>query len=99
MNRTVHLGELLSRGRGSSADLQNWLAAEDGALAQRLHREADVRGESPAQFLRIAVSDFLAEADEASWADLMSALRDARDPGAACVAKITAFRVSMETAP
>ena len=44
------------------------------------------------------VSDFLAEADEESWADLVSALRDARDPGAACVAKVTAFRVRLETA-
>lgn len=98
MNRNMQLGELLSLGRSSSADLRNWLAAEDGALAQRLDREADVRGESLAQFLRIALSDFLAEADEASWADLISALRDAGDPGAACVAKVTAFRVRMETA-
>lgn len=98
MNRNVQLGELLSLGRASSADLQAWLAAEDEALAQRLCRQAEVRGESPAQFLRIAVSDFLAEADEESWADLVSALRDARDPGAACVAKVTAFRVRMETA-
>ena len=71
MNRNVQLGELLSLGRSSSADLQKWLAA---------------------------ASDFLAEADEASWVDLVSALRDARDPGAACVAKLTAFRVRMETA-
>ena len=59
-------------------------------------RELD---ESAAQFLRIAVSDFLAEATEESWADLVSALRNARDPGAACVAKVTAFRVRMESAP
>jgi hypothetical protein len=99
MNRNVQLGELLSLGRTSSADLHVWLAAEDEVLAERLWREAEVRGESAAQFLRIAVSDFLAEADEESWADLVSALRDARDPGAACVAKVTAFRVRMESPP
>jgi hypothetical protein len=99
MNKTVQLGELLSLGQTSSADLQAWLAAEDEALAQRLCREAEARGESAAQFLRIAVSDFLAEATEESWADLVSALRNARDPGAACVAKVTAFRVRMESAP
>jgi hypothetical protein len=98
MKQNVQLGELLSLGRTSSADLQKWLAAEDDGLAQRLRHEAEMRGETTAQFLRIAVSDFLAEADEASWADLVSALRDASDPGAACVAKVTAFRVRMEAA-
>jgi hypothetical protein len=96
MNRTVQLGELLSLGRTSSAVLQTWLAAEDEALEQHLRRESEARGETPAQFLRIAVSDFLADADEEAWADLVSALRDARDPGAACVAKVTAFRLRME---
>jgi hypothetical protein len=99
MSRNVQFGELLSLGQTSSADLQMWLAAEDEALAQRLCREAEVRGESTAQFLRIAVSDFLSQADEETWADLVSALRNARDPGAACVAKVTAFRVRMESAP
>lgn len=99
MNRSLLLGDLLSLGRTSSDDLQAWLGAENPALADRLRGEADLRGESSAQFLRIAVSDFLAEADETSWADLVSALRDASDPGAACVAKVTAFRVRLEVAP
>ena len=98
MNRTLQLGDLLSLARSSSADLQAWLAAEDGALAERLRSDAEARGESAAQFLRIAVSDFLTEADEEAWADLISALRDAKDPGAACVAKVTGFRVRMEAA-
>jgi hypothetical protein len=98
MKRNVQLGDLLSLGRTSSADLQAWLVAEDEALAKWLCNQAEIRGETAAQFLRIAVSDFLAEADEESWADLVSALRDARDPGAACVAKVTAFRVRLETA-
>ena len=96
MSRTVHFGELLSFGQSSSRQLTAWLAAHDEALAHELGRHAYVRGETLAQFVRIAVSDFLAEADEAAWADLISSLRDAEDPGAACVAKITAFRLQME---
>jgi hypothetical protein len=98
MSRTTQLGELLALGRTSSAALQSWLCAEDETLAQRLEREARVRGETIAQFLRIAVSDFLAEADEEAWANLVSALRDARDPGAVCVSKVLTFRVQMERA-
>lgn len=96
MSRAVNLGELLALGATSSAELQAWLAAEDERLADRLRREAETRGESLAQFVRIAVSDFLAEGDEESWASLVSTLRDARDPGAACLAFVTEFRVRME---
>src|SRR5690348_3434144 len=96
MSRAVHFGELLSFGQSSSRQLNAWLAAHDEAFARELGRQADMRGETLAQFVRIAVSDFLAEADEAAWADLISTVRDAGDPGAACVAKITAFRRQME---
>ena len=98
MSRAMQLGELLSLGQTSSAELQSWLGAEDARLEQELQREANLRGETLAQFLRIAVSDFMAEADEETWADLVSALRDAKDPGAACVSKVTTFRLRMESA-
>jgi hypothetical protein len=98
MNRAVNLGELLSLGAASSAELSLWLEAENEAVAKRLRHEADLRGETPAQFLRIAVSDFLAEADQESWAQLVSTMRDARDPGAACVERVLAFRVRLERA-
>lgn len=96
MSRSLSLGDLLAMSRRSSAELQRWLGAVDG-LADWVKREADIRGESVAQFVRIAVADFLAEADEEAWADLMSAARDAADPGAACVSKMTAFRVKLES--
>lgn len=95
----MQLGELLSFGQRSSAELQSWLSNEDMRLEQELQREANLRGETLAQFVRIAVSDFMAEADEEAWADLVSALRDARDPGAACVSKVARFRLRMESAP
>jgi len=99
MSKNLSLGDLLTMSRGSSGDVQHWLEAVDETLAARVKREADVRDESIAQFVRIAVADFLAEADEEAWADLMSAARDAIDPGAACVNKMTAFRVRLEQVP
>ncbi|MBK6704481.1 MAG: hypothetical protein IPG56_12505 [Caulobacteraceae bacterium] len=74
-----------------------WLGASDPNTAKRLDEEAARREESPAQFLRIAVSDFISEADEEAWAGLISALRDARDPGAACAARMIAFRLRLES--
>lgn len=96
MSRAMHLGELLALGSTSSAELQAWLGAEHGGFAFKLQSEAEARGESMAQFVRIAVSDFLAEADEESWTQLVSALRDATDPGAACLSLVTDFRVRLE---
>ncbi len=93
----VVLGDLLSLGARSSADLRDWLRASDPDAAERLVLESARRGESPAQFLRIAVSDFLAEADEETWASLLSSARDAGDPGAACAARMIAFRLQLET--
>jgi len=96
MSPSLHLGELLALGASSSAELEGWLQGADAILAHRLQREADLRSESLAQFVRIALSDFLAEADEESWTSLISSLRDARDPGAACLALVAEFRMRME---
>lgn len=91
------LGDLLALKERSSADLSAWLSAYDPAAARQLASEATRRAESEAQFLRIAVSDFMAEADEEAWASLISAVRDASDPGAACAARVIAFRLQLES--
>ena len=91
------LGDLLALRGKSSADLGAWLSDHDPSTASQLASEAARRGESEAQFLRIAVSDFMAEADEESWASLISAARDARDPGAACAVRVIAFRLHLES--
>jgi hypothetical protein len=98
MTAAVHLGDLLALRQRSSQDLARWLSGYDEALAARLREEAQSRDETLAQFVRIAVSDFLAEADEEAWADLVSAIRDAEDPGARCLAKMAAFRLRLEMA-
>ena len=96
MTAMLQLGDLLALGRRSSADLSVWLNAQDEALAARIAQEALRREESVAQFVRVAVADFLAEADEEAWTSLVSAIRDAPDPGAACLARMTAFRLHLE---
>lgn len=96
MSQTATLGEFLAFHRRSSAELRAWLQTQSPALIDRLAKEADVRGETIAQFLRIATADFMAEADEESWASLISALRDGVDPGAICVARVMDFRVQLE---
>ena len=98
MPESLALGDLLAFSRSSSGDIEAWLEKADPQLAKDIRSQSAVRGESLAQFVRIAVADFLAEADEEGWASLMSAVRDAGDPGAACLAKMTAFRVAMESA-
>jgi len=96
MSQPLTLGEFLAFNRQSSAELRVWLQRQDPALIERLVREADARGETIAHFLRIATADFMAEADEETWASLISALRDGADPGAVCVARVMDFRVRLE---
>jgi hypothetical protein len=96
MNSAFQLGDFLSLGRNSPAQLSAWLGAQDEGLLARLQAEAGGRGENIAQFTRIAVADFLAEADEEAWASLLSAMRNADDPGAACVARVAEFRLRLE---
>jgi hypothetical protein len=98
VNGAVHLGELLAFRNRPNASIESWLAGHDAALAARVAEQAATRGETLAQFVRIAVADFLAEAGEEAWADLISAIRDAVDPGARCVEKMVAFRVQLEQA-
>jgi hypothetical protein len=94
MTATSTLGDLLALGR--STNLRGWLDVQEPALVERLQAEAQARGETIAQFLRIATADFLAEADHEVWASLISELRDNADPGAVCVARVMAFRLELE---
>jgi hypothetical protein len=99
MNSDVCLGEMLAFRNQSSARLEAWLACVNQELATGVGEAAALRGETLAQFIRISVSDFLAEADEESWVDLLSAIRAADDPGARCVEKMVAFPLRLERAP
>jgi len=96
MSQSATLGEFLAFNRRDSNELRNWLRVQEPSLLERLAKAADTRGETIAQFLRIASADFMAEADEETWTSLISALRDSADPGAVCVARVMDFRVQLE---
>jgi hypothetical protein len=89
----VHLGDVLAMSERSSTALTAWLDGEHAALRHRLEHEAAQRGETLAQFVRASTADFLAEADEVAWASLLSAIREADDPGAACIARMAELRL------
>lgn len=98
MNASLQLGDVLALAERSSAQLSAWLRASNAGLSERVESEAGLRNETLAQFVRIAIADFLAEADEEAWAGLISAIRDAPDPGAACIWRMMAFRLQREGA-
>lgn len=77
---------------GDAADrLQPWLNAVDPALADRVLRAA---GDKPvAEFVHAAFADFLAEANDERWTNLISAARDASDPALACLAFVLRSKV------
>ena len=79
------LGAILSD--ATAADrLETWLAAVDPALAERVRRAAG--DQAPPDFVRAALADFVAQADDERWTNLISAVRDAADPALACLAYV-----------
>jgi hypothetical protein len=85
------LGDLLAAARNSAGAFQAWLAASDPELAARVTEAA---GESPAAFVRAAVSDFSRFASEEDWATLISRLRSGgNDPGRVCLVAMVEWRL------
>ena len=79
------LGAILSD--ATAADrLETWLAAVDPALAERVRRAAG--DQAPPDFVRAALADFVSQADDERWTNLISAVRDAADPALACLAYV-----------
>lgn len=64
--------------------LQPWLTAVDPGLADRVRRAA---GPEPVPaFVRATFAEFVGEANDERWTNLISAARDAADPALACLA-------------
>jgi hypothetical protein len=85
------LGDLLAAARNSAGAFQAWLAASDPELAARVAKAA---GDSPATFVRTAVSDFNRFASEEDWATLTSWLRGGSDdPGMVCLVAMVEWRL------
>jgi peptidyl-prolyl cis-trans isomerase C len=88
----VTLGDLLDGG-AAAGRLEAWLAATDPDLAARLARAAQEGGETVADFVAHAVAEFVEEADDERWTNLISAARDAPDPAVACLATLVRSKV------
>ena len=81
------LGDLLGDGEmGGRAHA--WLAAVDPALADRVNAAAEKAQVSAADFIDRAVADFVAEADDERWTNLISAAQGAEDAALAAVSNI-----------
>lgn len=81
------LGDFL--GDGGVADrLVPWLAVVDSDLGQRLGAAAGEAGETPQDYARAAMAEFVADANDERWTNLISAARDTDDPALACLAAV-----------
>ena len=88
------LGDVLAAARNSAGRFQSWLAACDPDLADQVTDRAAKEGIAPASFVRAAVADFAARANEEDWATLTSSLRKADDPGTTCLLAMVHWRLS-----
>ena len=90
------LGDLLAAARNSAGAFQAWLAASDPELAARVAEAAAHEGDSPAAFVRAAVSDFSRFASEEDWATLTLGLRSGGDdPGTVCLVAMVEWRLEV----
>lgn len=88
------LGDLLAAARDSAGGFQPWLREADPELADRAAAAAAREGLAPGGWVRAAVADFARFADEEDWATLTSAIRDAADPGMACLHAMIHWRLT-----
>lgn len=81
------LGDFLGDS-GAAERLGPWLDAVDADLGRRLAAAAQAAGETPQDFARAAMAEFVAEANDERWTNLISAARDGEDPALACLAAV-----------
>lgn len=88
------LGDIIATARRSAGAFEAWLRESDPELAARLADAAADMGLGPAAYARMAVADFSRFASEEDWATLTSGLRDAADPGTACLLAMVHWRLT-----
>lgn len=88
------LGDLLAAARDKAGDVEIVLDAAEPKLAADFRAAAVSQEISPALLARSAVSDFARFASEEDWATLVSAMREAQDPGTACLAAMVHWRLT-----
>ncbi|MDQ0464430.1 peptidyl-prolyl cis-trans isomerase C [Caulobacter ginsengisoli] len=81
------LGDFLGD-TGAAERLVPWLDAVDADLGRRLAAAALAADETPPDFARAAMAEFVADANDERWTQLISAARDSEDPALACLAAV-----------
>ncbi len=92
------LGDILAAAHDRAGAFGAWLEASDPVLMQSVAAAAAAAGQSPADFVRVAVADFARFASEEDWAMLTSRLRSGSDPGTVCLLAMLRWRVKAAAA-
>lgn len=88
------LGEVLSAARRSGSGIEDWLAPAEPEIWAALGEAAAAEGLDHATYARLAVVEFSNNAPEEDWATMMSRIRDAQDPGQACLLSMITWRMA-----
>lgn len=88
------LGEVLTAARKSGKGMQDWLAPAEPEIWAALGQAAEAEGMDHAAYVQLAVADFSNSASEEDWATMISRIRDAQDPGQACLLSMITWRLS-----
>lgn len=89
------LGDILGAARRSATGFECWIEKSEPEFAMEIKLAASESGQTPADFIRSAVADFSNFADEEDWAQLTRIIRDDPDPGMACLATMTRWRLDL----
>ena len=93
------LGDLLAAAKAGSGEFGPWLKAFDPQLAKAVEAAAAGEGLSTTSFVRGAISEFSRFATEEDWATLTSAIKEAQDPGTACLVAMVHWRLTIDACP
>lgn len=89
------LGDILAAARGSASRFQGWLETWEPELAREVSKAAAEAGLEPAEYVRMAVSDFDRLAPEEDWQTLTSHLRNSEDPAMVCLRAMVDWRIQV----
>ena len=90
----IMLGDILALARRSGTSCHGWLLAADPGLAARIDDAAGREATDFGGYIGLAVADFTEHASAEDWATLTSRLRDADDPGRACILSMIRWRLA-----
>lgn len=88
------LGDLLASARQESGNFHAWLRSADPELGDRVAVAAAEQSLTPTGYVRLAMADFARLASEEDWATLISTVKQAEDPGMACLGAMLDWRLT-----